>query len=122
VLVLTQRGRAGPPPWDGALIPAAGPPSARRESGLVVPDAPYDLDCFERLRAWRLQQARADQIAPFMVFSDATLRALAALPPNGLGPTTLAMVPGIGPAKLARYGDALLSLLQGAAEAPDGTK
>jgi hypothetical protein len=57
-----------------------------------------------------------------MVFSDATLRALAALPPNGLGPTTLAMVPGIGPAKLARYGDALLSLLQGAAEAPDGTK
>ena len=72
--------------------------------------------------AWRLQQARADQIAPFMVFSDATLRALAALPPNGLGPTTLAMVPGIGPAKLARYGDALLSLLQGAAEAPDGTK
>ena len=52
----------------------------------------------ERLRAWRLQQARAEQIAPFMVFSDATLRALAALPAQRVDERTLAMVPGIGPA------------------------
>jgi superfamily II DNA helicase RecQ len=44
-----------------------------------------------------------------VVFSDATLQELAAAQPRSLG--ELAGVKGIGPAKLERYGDELLSLL-----------
>jgi DNA helicase-2/ATP-dependent DNA helicase PcrA len=75
---------------------------------------------FERLRAWRRQEAAEAVIAPFMVLSDATLRALAALPPEKVSRDSLALVPGIGPAKLARYGSALLELLSGDAAGDDG--
>jgi ATP-dependent DNA helicase RecQ len=109
VLVLTPVGRAGPPPWDG---PVAVAPPRRTAAGLTSVDAEaYDLDRFERLRAWRRQEAAEAQIAPFMVFADSTLRALAALPPGAVSRDALARVPGIGPAKLARYGEALLALL-----------
>jgi superfamily II DNA helicase RecQ len=96
----------------------ARPEADRHDTGAAA--TAYDPDCFERLRAWRLQQARADQIAPFMVFPDSTLRALAALPADRVDERTLAMVPGIGPAKLARYGQALVALLRQPAGAPDG--
>jgi len=110
VLVPTARGRQGLPPWDAPVVPSHG----RQPAPWVPPrgSAVYDADRFERLRAWRRQQAAEAGIAPFMVFSDATLRALAAVPPAGLDHATLALVPGIGPAKLAAYGDALLALLR----------
>jgi ATP-dependent DNA helicase RecQ len=125
-LALTPRGRTGPPEWDRPF-PAAPSrlrePSASRSSrgdGLAalqsapagLPDGGEpDPDRFERLRAWRRQEAAAAAIAPFMVFSDATLRALASLAPDAVDRDTLALVPGIGAAKLARYGDALVALL-----------
>jgi len=110
VLVLTELGRAGPPPWDAPIAPAAGRQAASRAHAQDATD--YDPDRFERLRAWRRQEAAEAGIAPFMVLSDATLRALAAVPPATLDRDALALVPGIGPAKLARYGAALLALLR----------
>ena len=66
---------------------------------------------FQVLRQWRWEQSQAEEVRPFRVFSDAVLRELARR-----RPTTdegLLAVPGIGPAKLAAYGEALKGLLAG---------
>ncbi len=57
--------------------------------------------------------AGAEEVPAFVVFGDRTLRELARRNPATTG--ALVEVPGIGPAKLARYGDDLLRVLAGAA-------
>jgi DNA helicase-2/ATP-dependent DNA helicase PcrA len=61
------------------------------------------------LKEWRLARARADEVPAFVVFNDRTLAELVARAPRTLG--ELAAVPGIGPAKLERYGADLLATL-----------
>lgn len=76
-------------------------------------DAPQDTDAddrFERLRAWRRLEAERQKIPPYIVFSDATLRAIAQADPSSLD--TFAALPGIGPIKLKNYGLDVLTLLQ----------
>jgi DNA helicase II / ATP-dependent DNA helicase PcrA len=63
----------------------------------------------ERLRAWRRERARTDEVPPYVVFNDRTLAALAERRPRSRG--ELLAVDGIGPAKLDRYGAELLVLL-----------
>lgn len=63
---------------------------------------------FQTLRAWRLDLARARHVPPYVILSDATLRAIAAYRPKTL--PELHAMPGIGSTKLAAYGDALLAL------------
>jgi DNA helicase-2/ATP-dependent DNA helicase PcrA len=63
----------------------------------------------ERLRAWRLERARADGVPPYVVFHDAVLHAIAAAQPASRG--ELAQISGVGPAKLDRYADDLLALV-----------
>jgi len=65
---------------------------------------------FERLKAWRAEQARAQSVPPYVVFHDATLSAIAAAQPRDLG--ALSGIAGIGAKKLERYGPALLELLK----------
>jgi DNA helicase II / ATP-dependent DNA helicase PcrA len=64
---------------------------------------------FEALRAWRLARARADEIPAYVVFHNATLEEIAARRPMSL--VELADVPGVGPAKLERYGEEVLAAL-----------
>ncbi len=64
---------------------------------------------FERLRAWRAAQAKEQAVPAYVVFGDATLRALATQQPGSLD--ALARISGIGAAKLERYGDAVLELM-----------
>ncbi len=71
--------------------------------------ASYDEQTFEALRNWRLEEARTAQIPAFMIFTDATLVAIAEAKPGSLA--ELAQVAGIGPSKLERYGAAVLNLL-----------
>ena len=66
-------------------------------------------DRYERLRAWRRLEAQRAQLPPYVIFHDATLRAIAQLNPNAL--EALQTVPGIGPAKIASYGAAVMDLL-----------
>jgi DNA helicase-2/ATP-dependent DNA helicase PcrA len=63
----------------------------------------------ERLRAWRLARARADGVPPYVVFHDTVLHAIADAQPKSLG--DLSQIAGVGPAKLERYGDAVLAQL-----------
>jgi ATP-dependent DNA helicase RecQ len=65
---------------------------------------------FDRLKAWRLEQAREQAVPPYVVFHDATLAAIAAARPSSLG--ELSGIGGIGAKKLERYGPALLELLR----------
>jgi DNA helicase-2/ATP-dependent DNA helicase PcrA len=61
------------------------------------------------LKEWRLARARAEEVPAYVVFNDRTLAELVARTPRTLA--ELADVPGIGPAKLERYGEDLLAAL-----------
>jgi ATP-dependent DNA helicase RecQ len=74
--------------------------------------APADAALFEALRALRLELARSEQVPPYVVASDRTLRELAELRPSSL--SKLEQIYGIGPAKAARYGEALLAVVRAA--------
>lgn len=71
--------------------------------------APEQAEVFERLRAWRAGEAREQGVPPYVVFSDATLAALAVHEPAT--DEELLAISGIGPAKLERYGVAVLEQL-----------
>ena len=73
-------------------------------------DCPSTLDepLFERLRAWRLDQAREQSVPAYVIFTDATLTAIAETRPRSAA--ELARIPGVGRAKLDRYGAQVLSL------------
>lgn len=65
-----------------------------------------DERLFQRLRALRKQLADEYRVLPYMVFSDATLRAMVRRRPANV--EELLEVSGVGRAKLQRYGDAFL--------------
>jgi DNA helicase-2/ATP-dependent DNA helicase PcrA len=71
-----------------------------------------DEELHERLRQWRQAVAAAQSVPPYVVFTDATLVALAERQPRQ--GADLLGIAGIGPHKLTRYGDAVLALVAGA--------
>ncbi len=74
-------------------------------------DCPSGMDeaVFEALRQWRLSVARELDVAAYMIFTDATLVAIAEdMPENE---RDLLNIPGIGPAKLQEFGPQLLEFL-----------
>jgi DNA helicase-2/ATP-dependent DNA helicase PcrA len=75
---------------------------------------PSDLDAalHERLRDWRSRVAGALGVPGYVVFTDATLTALAERRPGR--PEELIQIAGIGPRKLGLYGDDVLALIGGA--------
>jgi DNA helicase-2/ATP-dependent DNA helicase PcrA len=70
-----------------------------------------DEELFERLRTWRLEEAREQSVPAYVVFTDATLTAIAEARP--VDPQALAAIPGVGPTKLERYGSTVLALCRG---------
>jgi ATP-dependent DNA helicase RecQ len=86
------------------LGPAVEPPP--RLTG-AEPTAAENDPLFAQLRDWRLARAREDGVPPFVVFSDRTLRAVAAAKPAEAD--ELAIVHGVGPTKLERYGAEILA-------------
>ncbi len=70
---------------------------------------PYDEELFESLRSWRKEQAEAQSVPAFVVFSDATLEALAEVKPTDR--RGLQSINGIGAAKLEKYAEDLLSII-----------
>jgi DNA helicase II / ATP-dependent DNA helicase PcrA len=81
------------------------------------PDCPADLDVdlLDRLKAWRSSTAKVQQVPPYVVFTDATLTAIAEQRPADAA--ALVQIPGIGARKLDRYGPEVLALV--AAEPSD---
>jgi ATP-dependent DNA helicase RecQ len=68
-----------------------------------------DPALLDALRVWRREESARRGVPAYVVLHDRTLEALAVDRPATLG--ALSEIPGIGPAKLADYGPALLSLL-----------
>lgn len=63
---------------------------------------------FERLRAWRLERSQEQKVPAYVVFTDATLVAIAESTP--VNETQLSAIPGVGRTKLERYGADVLEL------------
>ena len=85
------------------------PVHARRSAAEVAGWSDVDRSLVERLRGLRRDLARGRGIPPFMVFSDVTLRALAARRPSHAA--ALLEIPGLGERRVAAYGAALLEVL-----------
>jgi DNA helicase-2/ATP-dependent DNA helicase PcrA len=84
--------------------------SAERSRGYCQDcPVPYDEELFAQLRAWRKQRADTESVPAYVVFTDATLEALAEVRPT----TREAMlrINGIGPSKLEKYADDVLAIL-----------
>jgi ATP-dependent DNA helicase RecQ len=64
---------------------------------------------FEQLRAWRGATAKEQGVPAYVVFHDATLRAIAVTAPGTLA--ELAAINGVGESKLAKYGEGILGVL-----------
>jgi ATP-dependent DNA helicase RecQ len=94
------------------------PPKRVRRSRSGGGDLPHD-PLFEALRAWRRETAKAQGVPPYVIFHDATLRAVAAAKPSSL--SALSAIEGIGDTKLERHGESLLGALATAMESDDAT-
>jgi DNA helicase-2/ATP-dependent DNA helicase PcrA len=95
----------GPPaplaePWPAR--PVVAPPRPASAGGPLV----------DALKRWRLDRARADGVPAYVVLHDSTLGSIAERRPRSR--QELLTVPGVGPAKLDRYGDDILSVVAGA--------
>jgi len=85
---------------------------ARIPTFAVREDAdPEDEALFQRLRALRKELADRQGVPAYIVFSDKVLREMATRRPAT--PSELLDVPGVGPAKLERYGRVFLDALGG---------
>jgi DNA helicase-2/ATP-dependent DNA helicase PcrA len=75
---------------------------------------PSDIDeeLYERLLAWRAHTAAELKVPAYVVFTDATLVAMAERRPGT--PAELLAIAGIGPRKLGQYGPAVFALVAGA--------
>jgi len=70
-----------------------------------------DRDLFERLRELRTELARARDVPPYVIFSDASLRDMARKRPTT--PEAFIEVHGVGDKKLADLGDAFIACILG---------
>ncbi len=92
----------------GQHTSGVGPPGAQGSDEAATDTQPLDA-VVEALRAWRLQEARRRATPPFVILHDRTVAAIATALPRSI--VELHAVPGIGPAKVAVYGDAILSVV-----------
>lgn len=80
-----------------------------RPGSRTAPAPREDGPVLAALREWRRQRATTDGVPAYVVFHDRTLAEIAARLPTGTA--ELALVAGIGPAKLERYGDEVLAVV-----------
>ncbi|OBG43434.1 ATP-dependent DNA helicase [Mycobacterium alsense] len=72
--------------------------------------ADIDEELLLRLKAWRLEVAKEQNVPAYVVFTDNTLIAIAELLPDD--EAALIAIPGIGSRKLEQYGPAVLELVK----------
>lgn len=97
------------PPDHPARGGSVGPrPKKRSNAELESLDADARA-VFERLREWRSTTAAEAKVPAYVVFTDATLLALAELRPSDAH--GLVGIPGIGQTKRERYGEAVLEVI-----------
>ncbi len=105
---LTATGKAVLAGDVAVRLPVEGPdkPASSRRTVVETTEA---TALFQRLRELRKELARERGVPPYLVFSDRTLRDIAATRP--MDRASLLECHGVGQAKLARYGEAFLKVL-----------
>jgi ATP-dependent DNA helicase RecQ len=81
-----------------ASFPSNAPPATEPDAALL-----------DALRSWRRDEARSRAVPAYVVLHDKTIDAIARERPQSTA--DLGEIPGIGPAKLAAYGEAILKAL-----------
>ena len=84
---------------------------ARSGRPQIESDEPIDGAMVDRLRTWRGGEARRLALPAYMIVSNAVIDAIARAAPRDL--VALGVLPGIGPAKLDKYGAAILAVVAG---------
>ncbi|MCK2035541.1 RecQ family ATP-dependent DNA helicase [Microbacterium sp. SSW1-49] len=84
-------------------------PSRARKASAADALAEGDRSLFEALRVWRAETAREQGVPAYIVFGDATLRALAEHRPASLA--DLDGITGIGAKKREAYGDGVIAVI-----------
>jgi DNA helicase-2/ATP-dependent DNA helicase PcrA len=84
-----------------------------RAPARVAPPVQPDDPVYDTLKRWRLETAKAEEKPAYVIFHNATLAEIVRRAPRTRA--ELAEVPGVGPAKLDRYGDEVLAVLSAGA-------
>jgi superfamily II DNA helicase RecQ len=99
-----------PPSARRPLLPASDAATGRASRPTASRPDPADRSPLSNaLRAWRTARARIDAVAPFIVFHDTTIEAIAERRPRSIA--ELRRVPGIGPVKIDRYGEEVIGVV-----------
>jgi len=86
------------------------PAKARKAAKPAAATGPVDDDLFQALRALRKRLADEAGMPPYIIFNDASLREMAQRQPTTL--PEFSTIPGVGQAKLARYGGQFVDLIR----------
>ncbi|MEM6561602.1 MAG: ATP-dependent DNA helicase RecQ [Planctomycetota bacterium] len=110
-----MKGEAPPPATLADLIPrqrrlAAVPVRRSVENDFDVDHTPEARERFERLRQMRTRLANEADVPAYVIASNRTLEAIATAEPTN--EEELESVPGMGPKKVAQYGEHILAALQ----------
>lgn len=105
VCFLTEKGRVS---WQEKQDIPTALPRGYVASEILEDDEP-GVELFEELRNWRRRRASEENVPPYCVLGDKTLRAIVALKP--LDEDALAQVSGVGPKKLEKYGADILAIV-----------
>ncbi len=108
---ITERGRNVM--WRKETVaitwPSVKPKSKTRPESKELSIPSYDAELLGELKSWRSAEARVKRVPAYVVMHDATLKGVAAFCPQNL--SELERLKGIGPSKVAKYGDVLLGII-----------
>jgi ATP-dependent DNA helicase RecQ len=103
-----------PPEWKVEIVARTGrvaPRTKQDKTAAIMASLEIDTTLLAALKKWRLERSRADRVPAFVILHDSTLEHLCLRKPTSM--LLLRTVPGIGEAKLERYGKEILEVLQG---------
>ena len=89
-------------------------PRDQKSASVAADLDPTAQSLWEALRAWRLEEARRQELPPYVIFHDTTLIEIARRRPAS--PAALGEIPGIGRSKLERYGSAVIAVVAATTE------
>jgi len=89
---------------------SAGRRRASKAADTEFAGTPEEETLFQALRAERLRLAREQGVPPYVIFHDTSLREMARRRPASVD--DMADIPGVGSAKIARYGAAFVAVVR----------
>jgi ATP-dependent DNA helicase RecQ len=114
---LGEADRIGKPPLAEPLTAALEHDLAPAGTERGLDAAGVDQALFERLRSWRGEQARRQQVPAYVVLHNSHLEEIAARKPQSIH--ELGSIKGVGLRRAARYGEEVLALVRGEEPSPE---